>query len=50
MMRFAPSRDFYIPNGSVKIADKTSDGIVYVYTSHKASRHESVGSVRLLRT
>lgn len=35
MMRFAPSRDFYIPKGSVKIADKASDGVVYIYTSHK---------------
>jgi hypothetical protein len=35
MMRFAPSREFYIPSGSVKIADKASDGIVYIYTSHK---------------
>ena len=35
MMRFAPSREFYIPSGSVKIADKASDGIVYIFTSHK---------------
>ncbi|MBP2444112.1 hypothetical protein [Rhizobium leguminosarum] len=31
MMRFAPSRDFYIPKGSVKIADKAGDGLVYIY-------------------
>ncbi|RMC62509.1 hypothetical protein [Sinorhizobium meliloti] len=36
MMRFAPlTRDFYIPKGSVKINDKASDAVVYVYTSAK---------------
>lgn len=35
MMRFAPSRDFYIPKGSMKIADKAGDGLVYIYTSAK---------------
>ncbi|MXN49395.1 hypothetical protein GR138_29815, partial [Shinella kummerowiae] len=35
MMRFAPSRDFYIPKGSVKIADKAGDGVAYIYTSAK---------------
>ncbi|RVG23693.1 hypothetical protein CN233_28930 [Sinorhizobium meliloti] len=36
MTRFAPfPRDFYIPKGSVKIADRNSDGVVYVYRSAK---------------
>ena len=35
MMRFAPSRDFFIPKGSVKIADKASDGLAYIYTTAK---------------
>lgn len=35
MMRFAPSREFFIPKGSLKITDKASDAIVYVYTSAK---------------
>ncbi len=36
MMRFSPpTRDFYIPKGSVKITDKVSDAVVYVYTSAK---------------
>ncbi|BCH68479.1 hypothetical protein RvVAT039_pl13120 (plasmid) [Agrobacterium vitis] len=36
MMRFAPfTRDFYIPKGSIKIADKASDGIVYIFRSAK---------------
>jgi hypothetical protein len=35
MMRFAPSREFFTPKGSVKIADKASDAMVYVYTSAK---------------
>ena len=37
MMRFAPfTRDFYIPKGAIKIADKASDGIVYIFRSAKA--------------
>ena len=36
MTRFAPfTRDYYIPKGSVRIADRNSDGIVYVYRSTK---------------
>lgn len=36
MMRFAPlTRDFYIPKGAIRIADKASDGVVYVFRSAK---------------
>ena len=36
MMRFAPlTRDFYIPKWSIRIADRNSDGVVYVYRSAK---------------
>lgn len=39
MMRFAPfTRDFYIPKGSVRIADRNSDGVVYVYRSEEPVR------------
>ncbi|PYE92729.1 hypothetical protein C8J35_12022 [Rhizobium sp. PP-F2F-G38] len=36
MMRFAPlTRDFYVPKGAIRIADKASDGVVYVVRSAK---------------
>lgn len=36
MMRFAPfTRDFYIPKGAIKIADKASDGVVYIFRTSK---------------
>ncbi|MFN3253757.1 hypothetical protein [Roseibium album] len=32
MARFTFSRDFYIPKGAVKVTDKQSDAVVYLYT------------------
>jgi hypothetical protein len=33
MGRFTFTRDFYVPAGSVKVADKASDAVAYVYTT-----------------
>lgn len=32
MTAFTPSREFYIPKGAVKVADKRSDAVAYLYT------------------
>ena len=29
------TREFYIPDGAIKVADKNSDAVAYVYTNHK---------------
>ena len=34
-MRYRFTRDFYIPKGSVKVADKGSDAVAYVYTNSR---------------
>lgn len=30
-MRYQPAREFYIPSGALKVADKASDAVAYVY-------------------
>lgn len=32
-MRFNLTRDFYIPKGSIKVVDKQSDAVAYIYAS-----------------
>lgn len=32
-MRFTLTREFYIPKGSIKVADKHSDAVAYIYTT-----------------
>lgn len=36
-MRNAFPREFYIPNGSVKVSDKLSDAVAYLYTNLKGA-------------
>lgn len=31
--RFSPTRDFFIPKGALKVADKLSDAVAYLYTT-----------------
>lgn len=31
--RFSPTRDFFIPKASIKVADKLSDAVAYLYTT-----------------
>lgn len=33
MTRFTPSREFYIPAGAIKVTDKQSDAVVYLYSN-----------------
>lgn len=33
MSRFTPSREFFIPKGAIKIVDKRSDAVAYLYTT-----------------
>lgn len=37
MPKMTPSREFYIPQGAVKVADKQSDAVAYLYTASQGS-------------
>jgi hypothetical protein len=37
MTRFSLTREFHIPQGATKVADKLSDAVAYLYTSPKGN-------------